>query len=703
MSKRPSRPHRTPGLPTLLAFIALACLVLSPAPAASGRKAARTPRPGDASRWIRIDYDNLVDRSAPTRSDMDLGALLSKTAPRGVLSKGARAELQPFLEPFSFICYEIVVAASGPQEEKLLSSIANDYPPGSRQPAWAALFREGHYQLFVGDGRARLFLKGENPKALFRQHHGVVRHPLLKALEKSGTEQILLEVYAFRNDYGTRTLSLDPVPYTTTITPRDCAPRARELPLEGLSDFFARGPALEAAEIDDNGDFYLYGRHGGGEQTVAGRQITLEDFAVIYRAVSHHGQNPPFISLDPSEDNRYVKVNFGGFLEDTAAGSVLLDADRLFKTMMSGIDPDKLVPNAETIRRVVPDFRSVDERSLFGERPEDGRARFWFYPDRISTVTDGRIGVVKSYRFLADEERTDGKGRKHRAGREVVDHLNRNFDRYAQAFPPYKELDTVGRLMAISKWLRSADNRRRIDLDALLSVELSPRKTPRRNRKILAVTDGVRITDGTSFREHRKTRCLDEVIGQGDPTTGDPAFLKRAREDAQRVGIKDLLPEGTMKSHPNGFSRSYSASIGGGVEMNPSALAAPQRSPGSPLIARIRESRTRAGSASADGGELIRSSMRGSGSTAPGREKKALERAKPPRAPENGPAAPTPAKKPHGATRPHLPVPEAEIMMKESVVKSPAYPAEIILTGNPSPGGTIILRKGNVVAPSPDR
>ena len=81
-----------------------------------------------------------------------------------------------------------------------------------------------------------------------------------------------------------------------------------------------------------------------------------------------------------------------------------------------------------------------DERSLLYEEGQ-GKAqiRYWFYPDNIGTETDGSIGVISSYRLLADVERMDVKISVGRAQRETIDHLNSNYSKYEKVFPPLKE------------------------------------------------------------------------------------------------------------------------------------------------------------------------------------------------------------------------------------------------------------------------
>jgi DNA-directed RNA polymerase subunit RPC12/RpoP len=377
------------------------------------------------SQLVRINYDDLIDRGIITHSGQTIGNLLNKIAStESSRSTSFFSELQPYLEPFSFICNDIVISAKSGDVMPYVNVVA-DYQAGSRQPAWAALFREGNYQLFVGNGKARLFLKGESPLDLFNRYYSVIRHPLREALATIGADKMTVEVYAFQNDYPSRTITLDLIPHVIEIAVNQLGPKSKELPLADLAVFFNQGIILEAAEINEKGDFYLYGIPSA-RQTIATQPQSLEDFAVVYRSMFHCGNNAPYISLDRHEDNRYAKVNFGGLLEDTRVGSVVLEADKLFKTLSTGLDPNSRAFIKGRIVKEVPGFLTEDERALKGEGKGHSEIRYWFYPDHIQSATDGRLGVVQNYQFMADAERMDIKVALGRAQRDTIDHLNRN-------------------------------------------------------------------------------------------------------------------------------------------------------------------------------------------------------------------------------------------------------------------------------------
>lgn len=520
-----------------------------------GRSNLYTPSVKHESQWVRISYDDLVDKKVITHSGQTIKILLdtiSKSNPSQ--SGGTFAELQPYLEPFNFICNDIVVATK-PGDVRPHLNVVADYPAGSRQPAWAALFREGHYQLFVGDGTARLFLKGKNPVDLFNRNYSVIRHPLREALSTTGAVKMNVEVYAFENDYTSRTINLDINPHLVEVDANQLGPKSKPLPLSDLAAFFNKGVILEAAEIDRNANFYLYGTPSAS-QTLANRPQSLEDFAVVYRSIFHHGYNAPYISLDSNEDNRYAKVNFGGLLEDTRVGSVVLEADKLFKTMSTGLDPNTRSFIKGKIVGEVPGFLTEDERSLNDSKSKAiGRAqiRYWFYPDKIRCATDGRIGVVENYQLLADAERMDIEVALGQAQRDTIDHLNNNFEDYARALSTYRELNTVGRLMAIVTWIGQSMARNQVDLDALLAVELSPFKTPRRTKKLLAVTAKAYASGGTkkSIDSRCKVYSFDKLLQSMNPTINDIDILDLAQRYFDKIEDPALIPSNIDNEYGN--------------------------------------------------------------------------------------------------------------------------------------------------------
>jgi len=494
------------------------------------------------SNWISISYGGLIDRAVFTHNGKTVGAVISQIPEYDDEYKGL---VQPFLEPFSLLCHDVLLSINGPDKQPFIN-IVNHYPIGSEQPAWAALFREGHYQLYYSPTKIRVFLKGTNAKQSLENNKSVIRHAIRDVISSDATKIDSVEVFVFTNDYASTTIRLNTIPASYSLHELDLGPQHRSIDLSAIGEFLDQGVILEAVEVDENNDLYFYGK-AAKKQTLAGKPLSLPDLAVIYRAVFHYGYNSPYISLDKHEDNRYAKVNFGGNLENTHVGHVVLEADKLFKALSTGIDPNTHRVIRDRITRAVPEFLTEDELSLL-ERSGTGHTelRYWFYPDEIGTVTDGSIGAILSNQFLADVERMDMPSNVSDAVRRTITHLNNNFGQYEKAFETFRELSTVGRLMALVNWLKGMNVAERIELDELLSVKIPAFRTPPRTKKMLAITatafSNVSHLSSQNIREFSKAYYISDLIDNCIAATSDKQFLQLARAYFDNLDIDELAP-----------------------------------------------------------------------------------------------------------------------------------------------------------------
>ncbi|SVB91358.1 uncharacterized protein METZ01_LOCUS244212, partial [marine metagenome] len=422
------------------------------------------------------------------------------------------------------------------------------YPIGSEQPAWVDLFREGHFQLYYNTHLIRIFIKGSNPKHSFEKHYSVIRHSIQDVINSAHTSINNLEVYVFNNNYANAKLGLDTIPHVYEIADLDLSPKRKSIDLTSIEDLLRQSVVLEAAEVDANNDLFFYGRKAS-IQTLAGHPVSLSDIAVVYRSVFHYGNNAPYISLDKNEDNRYAKVNFGGHLENTRVGYVVLEADKLFKLLSTGIDPNIHEPMKFKITKHVPTFLTQDERGFLEGNNSKGytQIRYWFYPDSIGTVTDGSIGAVSNNQFLADAERMDTKNvNVSNATKKTIDHLNQNFSQYERAENIFKELSTVGRIMALVIWLKKMNMDNRIELDDLLSVNIPTFKTQKRTKKMLATS--VLAVPGNSnltsqyVRDYTKTYDISYLLDQYNASTSDKEFVEVGKKFASNIDDSKLAP-----------------------------------------------------------------------------------------------------------------------------------------------------------------
>ncbi|MDP2323501.1 MAG: hypothetical protein Q8N51_05670, partial [Gammaproteobacteria bacterium] len=444
---------------------------------------------------------------------------------------GLRALLQPYLAPMSRALAMCPVSGDTNRAWKDLQTdlaARNQDTPASR-PAWRDLLDEGRYRVYFDADGVRLFAPGADAGAAFRDSWPLLRFPV-RFLRDSGLSRCTtVELFAYTNTYENLALTVVPKAHLIDATSLTTASGLKPLNLNALDDFLRAGTAPQAIEVTDDNKFYLYGRQGE-TATLASTPLSVADLAVAYRAVFWSGWNEPYISLDKHEDNRYAKVNFGGLLTDTRIGQVVLDADRYFKTLSTGLDPFERRDIADHIRSRVPQFLPADVVELLDQKTGSSEYRYWFYPDSLRVVTDSGIGVVSSPRFLADVERQDGPKSMSVGQRQSIDDLNRRYHMYSQAVPTYAELDHVGSLLALVYWLRETRADQRVDLASLLSVELPAWQTERATDKLMAVNSYCGPVahlrrDSPGFLPRTRVFDFSKKLSTRSPKDSDDALL----------------------------------------------------------------------------------------------------------------------------------------------------------------------------------
>ena len=503
------------------------------------------------SNWVSIDYGGLVDNSTITHSGETVGQVIRKIP---TYTDDLKGQVQQYLEPFSILCHDVLLTTVEPDTLPLIN-ILSHYPVGSEQPAWVDLFREGHYQLYYNNYLIRVFIKGSNVTSSFNKHQSVIRHPINDVINSRNASINTIEIYTFKNDYAKTEINLNTTPKVFDANNIDLSSKKKSIDLTSIEEFLSQGVILEAVEVDENNDLYFYGTNSS-TQTMAGAPVSLSDIAVIYRSIFHYGNNAPYISLDTHEDNRYAKVNFGGHFENTRAGDVVLEADKLFKLLGTGLDPNTHYSVKNKITNAVPDFLTEDERSLIeGGNEGHTQIRYWFYPDSIGTVTDGSIGAVLTHQFLADIERMDAKVSPSPAIKKTIAHLNNNYSQYENAEITFKELSTVARIMALVNWLKGMNIDKKIELDELLSVKIPAFITPDRTQKLLTITTAAYPSNKNSYhgynnsvlnaqnvREYSKTFNLSDLLFNYSSTTTDKKFLKVGSDYFSNMDMDELAP-----------------------------------------------------------------------------------------------------------------------------------------------------------------
>ena len=468
---------------------------------------------GFRPQWVEASYDDIIERAQLTQSGRSVGEVLRTFDGR----RNDRGELQSSLDRFAAMLDD-VVAAERPSAPNGFAPICDSFPAGSAQPAWAALVRSGAMHISTdGKGSVRLYLPvsstsgSVDASATYKARYSVLRHPLAWLADNNGGKPLSVEVFCFNNDYARKTLHLS---LRTTVFSEGRFPSAAAQPLNiaEIQDFMQSAPRIVGARLGA-GSVMLLGEKSRSE-TLDGAPLSIADLAVAYRACVHSGANEPFVSLDPHAQPTKVTVSLGGYLEDTRIGTVLLEADKRFKSLSTGLSPDGIADIAATVQARVPTFIATDQRHFATKGTEAGwrGTRYWFYPDSIVVESNlsGTVAAVVSPRFTADAERSkedvSSLGAKMESAkallapetRESIADFNRDYDQLSGSFNELNELDTVGRIMGLFVWSNRSLSRTQVDWDALMGIELPAYATPRDKYQLLSSSLLVKSGRGTS-------------------------------------------------------------------------------------------------------------------------------------------------------------------------------------------------------------
>jgi hypothetical protein len=469
---------------------------------------ASTPWSVGQGKEIRIRYGGLVDPSEVTHSGETVGQVLKRMRDARAEVKGSLPDtfalmlregpnlalVEPFLEPMAFVLEDAHVRTDPRRGEDPLIEVASLFPEGSPQPAWAELLRTRYYVVLSdGLGYVRMFLPGRDPERAYQTHYGAVRHVLNWLRTCVPARALDVEVFAYRNNVRETEFTLNLESHRFKV-PAELGPPHGRRPFDAaaIQRFFEAGYTLEAAKVTDENELVLIGSKQECKPTLNGAPVSLADLAVAYRAVGYAGEGEVYMSLDRGKSPEVANVNFGGRLRNTRIGWVTLRCDQRFKTISDSVDPHTHEPLADSIRRKIPDFQTQEERQVHAPQQEkltSEETRFWYYPDSVMVrVGPGRAMKIQSSRFTAAAERTDAGGlpgdraaQTPRWTREALEHFNKNYEAFGEIFPELRELDQVGRLLALAAWLRQLQNEANppIDADGLLDVGLPRCMTPR--------------------------------------------------------------------------------------------------------------------------------------------------------------------------------------------------------------------------------
>lgn len=498
-------------------------------------------------KWVSVSYVELIDGSDLTQSGKTVSETLSTYSERR-----DRAQLQSFLDRYSFYLDDLV-SVERKMEDGGFVPIVDSFPSGAAQPAWAAILRSGAIHLSAdGKGHVRVYLHvaqtngSVDAEAAYEASYSVVRHPLSWLAMRFPAKPLSVEVFCFNNDYKSSEikLSLQSFRFEGMAFP---SKKKGSLSLSGLAEFMSKSPRIEGAKV--YGGALVLAGSSSTKESVSGYPLSIADLAVAYRACFHSGANRPYVSLDPHRSPVKVTVNFGGYLEDTHIGMVLLDADKRFKSLSTGLSPDGVADIVKMAQTHAPNFIPEDEHGFLSREVTAGwqGTRFWFYPDSITVETNlaGTLAAIASPRFTADAERSaddmkslgvDSSNAKSLLAPETryaIKELNQDYDKLAGCFPELAELDSVGRLMGLFVWAKNNSALSHMDLDELLGVELPAFSTPR--EKLQLITASHQIVSGGksgtySVARYSYTPYLSRSLAEFNFTDAELAKLSEGHQ-----------------------------------------------------------------------------------------------------------------------------------------------------------------------------
>jgi RHS repeat-associated protein len=263
---------------------------------------------------------------------------------------------------------------------------------------------------------------------------------------------------------------------------------------------------IEAATYDDaTGQLIMMGKKHSQKRkkrSVSLPKMDFDDLAVAVRSIyGLNGKAPqdPGVSLDPDPkhpvdfDKILVKkkkpypliARYLGQTKDTRFGNVMFEADRILKCLSLG----KNNKNGKKMRAKVSGFKTLPERHK-KNRLSGGRAqtRLWFIPKKITLHKNSKgtsIAFKEVKMQVLTETKIRGMNKKKNPHAEAfANHLTKNYAKYAKQYPVLKELERLGKITALVKWMKK--NKIPLDLSLFKKYKPAHRKTPKNTPSIVA-------------------------------------------------------------------------------------------------------------------------------------------------------------------------------------------------------------------------
>ncbi|MFN7984907.1 MAG: hypothetical protein U0Q11_23945 [Vicinamibacterales bacterium] len=187
-----------------------------------------------------------------------------------------------------------------------------------------------------------------------------------------------------------------------------------------------------------------------GEEAVDVPGLDRGLFAAALRAA--YAGVAPGVSIDPSGVAHAMNVRYIGPVARTRFGAVMFEADRVLKSLSRGADNI----SKEPVGSAVPGYTSIMDRRTTDDVRQAGASiyRLWFKPAQLTAkkTGDGRSLVFTASTMVCDWERMEGVD-PGPAVAAFVDHLNGNFDKYANEQTSFLEMLQLERLVGLARWL----------------------------------------------------------------------------------------------------------------------------------------------------------------------------------------------------------------------------------------------------------
>jgi len=212
-----------------------------------------------------------------------------------------------------------------------------------------------------------------------------------------------------------------------------------------------------------------------GKQNLSLPQMKLDDLAVAVNSV--YSGTDPGVSIDPPLVNNLFSVRYDGKTSGTEFGYIMFESDRIMKTLALGKDNISGQPvssNVSGYKNLLDRFR---ESNSFPEG--ESSHRFWFKPKEMKLVksADGNSMVFDTATM---EVLTESKFQNNVIGdpqsEAFAANLTQYYNDYAQERPILKDLERLGKVTSIVKWLK--DNDIPIDLSFINNYQLQAYATP---------------------------------------------------------------------------------------------------------------------------------------------------------------------------------------------------------------------------------